>query len=148
MDQRLRGYLKGNKIEYKEYTHPAVFNVEESRKLKEKIPGMHCKCLFLKDDKDKFYLVGMKADKRLGIKKLEKYFGVKKIKFGSAEELIDVLELKPGSVSIFAMINIKEGDRNIKLIIDKEVWNAKTAGFHPNVNTSTLVLTGCCLLEL
>ena len=31
--------------------------------------------------------------------------------------------------------------KDVKLIIDKEVWDAPITGFHPNINTSTLEIT-------
>ena len=52
------------------------------------------------------------------------------------EELKKEVNLTPGSVSIFGAINSKK----VVLIIDKEVWNSDKCGFHPNINTSTLVL--------
>jgi hypothetical protein len=30
--------------------------------------------------------------------------------------------------------------KNTILLIDKEVWEAKAVGFHPNINTATLVI--------
>lgn len=95
---------------------------------------MHTKSLFLKDEKGCFYLVCLPADKRLDIKFLEKYFSVKKLRFGSPEELKSELNLMPGSVSLFGMIY----SSSVLLVLDKAIWNAKTSGFHPNINTATL----------
>ena len=136
MDKKLEEYLKENGVAYIEHKHPAVFTVEESKKIKNKIPGLHCKTLFLKDNEGAFYLVGLPADKRLDSKKLIKELGVKKIRFATAEELKDEVDLIPGSVSILGIIN--NGNGKVSLILDKEVWDAKSVGFHPNINTSTL----------
>ena len=138
MDSNLQKYLEKHKIKYVTHEHAAVFTVAESRDLKKNIPGLHCKCLFLKDDSGKFYLVAMPADARLDMKKLRNNLSVKKLHFGVEEELWDKLHLKPGSVSIFGLINDTEHD--VYFIVDKEVWNAEAVGFHPNVNTATLVL--------
>lgn len=131
-------YLKSHGIDFEEFEHEAVHTVEESKNLKADIPGLHCKCLFLKDSNDRFYLVGMPALKRLDMKKFRKDLGVSKLQFGKEEELWEKLRLKPGSVSIFGMINCSS---NVKLILDKEVWDADKVGFHPNLNTSTLILS-------
>jgi Ala-tRNA(Pro) deacylase len=136
MDPALKKYLENHSIKYQIYNHPAVFTVAEAKAIKEKFPAQHAKCLFLKDDKGKFYLVGMKADKRLDTKALRKYLHVEKLHFASPEELKQELNLTPGSVSIFGMIYSK----NTILLIDKEVWEAKAVGFHPNINTATLVI--------
>lgn len=134
MDKNLERYLKERDIGYVKHEHPAVFTVEESKLLKAKIPGMHCKCLFLKDNKERFYLLAMNAFKKLDMKLMRKKLGVGKLHFGSPEELKERLNLTPGSVSIFGMIYAKE----VKLLIDEEVWKAERVGFHPNINTATL----------
>ena len=161
MDTNLQKYFEKYNINFVKYEHRAVFTVDESRDLKKSIPGLHCKCLFLKDqkidadarflddrhadikkhdrhDSGKFYLVGMPANKRLDVKKLQMHFKAGKLHFASEEELFKKLKLKPGSVSIFGMIN--NTDRDVTLIIDKIVWNSDYVGFHPNINTATLVL--------
>ena len=132
----MKEYLEKNKINYVRHKHKAVFTVAESGKDENilKIPGLHCKTLFLKDDKGRVYLVGLPAHKRLDIKKLEKHLEVKKLRFGSAEELKEKTNLAPGSVSIFGAVYSAQ----VMLIIEKEVWDAEIVGFHPNVNTETL----------
>ena len=137
MDKTLETYLKEHKIEYIEHKHKAVFTVAESTLIKSHKPGLSCKCLFLKDEKGKFYLLAMNAHKRADMKLLKKELDVEKLHFASEEELKRELNVTPGSVSIFAMIYKK----NVNLIIDKEVWTEKIVGFHPNINTSTLEIS-------
>ena len=138
MDKNLKEYLDKNEIKYQIFNHPAVFTVDESRKIKQQIPGMHCKCLFLKDNKGIFYLIGMPAEKRLNSKIFRNRINAKKARFGTPEELQEKVNLIPGSVSIFGAIYIK--DKKTVLVLDKQVWQAKEVGFHPNVNTRTIVL--------
>ncbi len=137
MDKKLEKYLKEHEIEYIPHKHKAVFSVSESEKIKKNIPGLHCKTLFLKDEKGKFYLLGMPAEKKLNSKRFIESQKIKKVRFASPEELKDKVNLIPGSVSIFGAIYIKD---NVKLIIDSDVWNSETIGFHPNDNTCTLEL--------
>lgn len=139
MDDALFTYLKDNNIKYEEYSHKAVFTVAESHNNEEitKIPGLRTKNLFLKSNNSDFYLICMPGEKRLDIKLLKKELDVKDLQFASPEELKNELNLTPGSVSIFGMIYSK----NTSLIIDESVWSAKEAGFHPNINNATLVLT-------
>src|SRR3989344_3575551 len=77
MDTNLQKYLGKHKINFIKYEHPAIFTVDESRDLKKSIPGLHCKCLFLKDSDGNFYLIGMPAEKKLDIKKLQLHFNQK-----------------------------------------------------------------------
>jgi Ala-tRNA(Pro) deacylase len=139
MEPTLATYLKKHKIFYVEHKHPAVFTVEEANNLELNIPNIfHTKNLFLKDKCKNFFLVSMNANKRLNLISLcKKLKCKKKLSFGSAEQLKKHLNLTPGSVSIFGMINGKK----VTLLLDKEVWKAKRVGFHPNINTSTLELT-------
>jgi Ala-tRNA(Pro) deacylase len=135
MDKTLKQYLEKHNINYKVHEHEAVFTVEESKKLKPIPDVFHTKNLFLKDEAKNFYLVCMDAFQRLNLKALkEKIQAVKKLTFASPTELKEHLNLTPGSVSIFGMIYAKD----VELIIDKKVWQAKKVGFHPNINTATL----------
>ena len=136
MDKTLKNYLENHFIKYIKHEHPAVFTVEESKKIKTKYTGLHTKSLFLKDTKNNFYLVCMLGEKRLNTKILRKYFKIRKLNFASPEELKIYLKVAPGSVSIFCAIY----HDSIALILDKDIWQAKSAGFHPNINTSTLEL--------
>src|SRR3989344_1984369 len=110
MDEKLRKYFERNKIEYTLYSHPAVFTVEESNKIKILYKGLHTKSLFLRDENNNYYLVCMEADKRLDMKFLESNLGVKKLKFASPSELKEIIGASPGSVSIFCLINAKQNN--------------------------------------
>lgn len=136
MDKTLISYLEENNINFTIHTHIPVFTVAESKSVREKIPGLHVKNLFLKDEKGNFYLYVCPAEKQANLKALRKFLNVKKIQFGSPEELHSQLKISPGSVSLFCMIYSKD----TLLIIDNEVYFAEKAGFHPNNNTATLVL--------
>ncbi len=137
MDTKLINYFSNHKIKYETYNHHPVFTVEESKKIKTNIPGKHTKCLFLKDENSNFYLIALPAEKRLDTKSLKKKLEIKSLSFASPEELKQKLNLTPGSVSIFGLIYSK----NIHLIIDKVLWLSDKVGFHPNINTATLVLS-------
>lgn len=139
MDASLSNYLKKHNIQFIEHKHPAVFTVEEAKKVEHKLPGVfHTKNLFLKDENNQFYLVCMDAFKKLDLKSLRTEIKAKgKLSFASSEKLKEHLNLTPGSVSIFGMIYAKD----VMLILDKEIWSAKKVGFHPNINTATLELT-------
>lgn len=140
MDKKLVKYLKSLGINYIIHEHPAVFTVEENDRLMNDTPDiLHTKSLFLKNNKSGFYLVSMYAKKRLNMKMMEKHLGVKKLTFGTPEEMKEEINLTPGSASIFGAIYIK--DKRVRLILDKQVWEADRVGFHPNINTSTLELT-------
>ena len=144
MEEYIEKYLKNNKIDYKLYTHPAVFTVEEAKEHCKDIPGMHCKNLFLKEKvassnrSASIFLVTMNAHKRLDIKELAKKLEVKALTFCSENLLMEKLKIKPGSVSPLGLINNNEKD--VIFVVDKEVWDSQEASFHPNDNRATLVV--------
>jgi len=139
MKEKIKNYLKEHKIEYIVHEHQAVFTVKESKKIKTKIQGVICKNLFLKERKErKYYLVVLPGEKRLNIKELRDKIQTKDLTFASSEELKEILNLTPGSVSILGLINDKEHEA--ELIIDKEINEAKKLNFHPNINTESIEL--------
>lgn len=137
IDNNLLNYFRKHNIHFTLYEHPAVFTVAESDKVTKHIPGARSKNLFLKDENNTFYLVSMPGEKRLNTKSLRQHFKVKEMNFTTPFELKEQLNITPGSVSLFCMIYASE---KIILVIDKEIWSAEIAGFHPNFNTSTIVL--------
>lgn len=135
MDTNLLQYLESLRINYRIYQHPAVFTVAEAEKIDQNIPALHTKNLFLKSQSN-YYLICLQANKRLDIKNVSKILGIKKLSFASPEELKLELQLTPGSVSIFGIIYAKK----VELILDKDIVEAEKVGFHPNINTATLVV--------
>jgi Ala-tRNA(Pro) deacylase len=126
-------------IEYQQYDHPAVFTVEEAEKYARE-DGAHSKNLFLRNKKgNKHFLVILEGSKRVDLKNLAKLVGESDLSFASGERLLKLLRLTPGSVSPFGLIN-DEG-KEVHVIVDKSLLVFDMQGFHPNVNTSTLVIT-------
>ena len=136
-EQAVINFLEKNKIPFKKYAHKPVFTVEESKEIHKEIAGIHAKSLFLKDGKGRFYLCCIPAEKKLNTNSLRKFLKLGKLRFSTAEELLSELNLTPGSVSLFGMLNAK----NTTLILDKALAEADAVGFHPNINTSTYVLS-------
>lgn len=137
----IKGYLKSLGIKFREFKHAPVYTCEEAKKerIYGDIKGVHSKNLFLKERKSKrFYLVIMPENKPLDINQLGEELG-DKVKFANEDNLKEILNLTPGSVSPFGLINDKE--HKTIIVIDKEVWEADFVSFHPNVNTKTLELS-------
>ena len=64
-------------------THAPVFTVEESRGIRGRLPGAHCKSLFLKDKKGMLWLVVALEDRRLDLKALAGVIGAARLSFAS-----------------------------------------------------------------
>lgn len=131
--------LKDLQIPFVKYTHPAVFTVEDAKKHDRGIKVGTTKNLLLQNKKaDTYFLVIMKAAKRADLKKLSLLLAATKLSFVSAEKLQIILGLTPGSVSPFGLIN--NVDKSVNVIVDEDLLRNVTVGFHPNVNTATLVI--------
>ncbi|MEF9921345.1 MAG: prolyl-tRNA synthetase associated domain-containing protein [Anaerovoracaceae bacterium] len=124
-------------IPYNLVSHPPAFTTEEADGYIEGLQGVRTKTLFLCNKKSKaFYLLVMDDSKQLDMKHLEDLLCEKGLHFCSAEKLMAKLQLLPGAVSIFGLLNNAEKDVNV--ILDEDMLSEEIVCFHPNENTSTL----------
>jgi Ala-tRNA(Pro) deacylase len=131
--------LKELNIPYEKHDHPAVFTVEEAEKYDRDIPGGKSKNLFLRNKKgDIHYLVVAESTRKIDLKQLSSQLFAGNLSFASPERLLKYLDLTPGSVSPFGLIN--DTSKSVKVVIDNGLLKHEKVGFHPNVNTSTLVI--------
>jgi Ala-tRNA(Pro) deacylase len=115
--------------------HPAVFTVKESELHDRILPGGHTKNLFLKDAKDKLFLVIAEAHATIDMKLLHKTLGSARLSFGRPELLLEVLGITPGSVTAFSLIN--DTGQRVTAIIDANLMAFESVNCHPLVNTAT-----------
>ena len=115
--------------------HPPLFTVEQSQALRGTIPGGHTKNLFLKDKKDKVYLVVAEEDAEIDMKSLHKRIGSARLSFGKPELLAQLLGLTPGAVTPFGAINDRGG--RVTVILDADLMRHERLNFHPLENTAT-----------
>lgn len=126
-------------INYTRFEHKPVYTVEEVNELDLNIPGMGLKNLFLRNKKgNQHYLVIIEENKRVDLKELSTKIGANALSFASPQRLEKYLDLTPGAVTPFGLIN--DQDKNVKVILDKSIKLANKVGFHPNVNTATIVI--------
>lgn len=115
--------------------HPPLHTVEESRRLRGEIAGGHTKNLFLKDKKDRLWLVVAEEDADIDMKRLHTRIGAARLSFGRAELLVEALGIEPGSVTPFAVINDTAG--RVSVVIDAPLLDHEILNFHPLTNTAT-----------
>jgi Ala-tRNA(Pro) deacylase len=126
-------------IQYQRYEHPPVFTVEEANRHRGKIPCGKTKNLFLRNKKGRrHYLVVTDAEKQVDLKSLKERVGESALSFASPERLEKYLGLTPGSVSPFGIINDTKDE--VMVLLDRDLLRHDALGFHPNVNTATLVI--------
>jgi Ala-tRNA(Pro) deacylase len=133
-------------IEHQVYEHEAVFTVEESRAIKTDIACLHTKNLFLKDAGGSFFLLTVPAEARIDLKRVHPILHCRRLSFGKAEAMEDLIGVTPGSVTPLAMINAVPG--SITLVLDNSLAVEETVGVHPLSNTATTTLAGTDILKL
>ena len=132
-------------IEYKYYEHEAVFTVEESSKIKEEMPGTHCRNLYLRDKKKKNFLVVAANETEVDLKTLQDKIECGRLSFGSADRLWQFLGIRPGSVCPFTVIN--DTDHEVQVVLDAYMMKQERVHYHPLDNTMTIGLSPDDLLK-
>lgn len=133
--QRLMDRLAELGIACPTVEHAPVFTVEDSGELYATIPGGHTKNLFLKDTKGQLFLIVAHHGTRVDLKKLPPVIGSARLSFGRAELLEEVLGVKAGSVTAFAVMN--DGAGHVRVVIDQNLMAFETINLHPLENSAT-----------
>lgn len=143
--ERLFERLDGLGVAYEVHNHPRVYSVAESAPLKESIPGVHCRNLFLRDKQERMALVVAANETEIDLKKLAPLLGMGRLSFGSAERLWRHLGVRPGSVCPFAIIN--DTDKAVRIVLDAEMMRADIVNYHPLENDRTVGLSPAGLVK-
>lgn len=146
--QAIYDFIKNKNIWYEITEHKAVFNMEELSEIEVPYPEYDAKNLFIRDDKKmNYYLITVKGDKRVNLKEFRNKNATRPLSFASEQDLMNIMNLIPGSVSPFGLLNDKE--LKVKFYLDKDFLNdKKIIGIHPNDNTATVWLKVEDLVEI
>ncbi|HWJ71555.1 MAG TPA: prolyl-tRNA synthetase associated domain-containing protein [Kaistia sp.] len=138
-------FLEGLGIATETIEHPPLFTVADGKHLRLGMRGLHSKNLFLKDKKGRLFLVVAVEDSVIDLKRLHEPLGASgRLSFGSADLLLDVLGVTPGSVTPFALLN--DVPPRVTLVLDRRFLHGEVANFHPLVNTASTCLAVVDLL--
>jgi Ala-tRNA(Pro) deacylase len=142
----LLDYLGSLSIEAETVDHPALYTVEDSRALRGDIPGGHTKNLFVKDKKNRLFLLVLGEEAVIDLKRVHEKIGAQgRVSFGSAELLEEVWGVRPGAVTPFGAINDEAG--RVRVILDEAMMRHQRLNFHPLVNTRTTGLASADLVK-
>ncbi|MDP3403396.1 MAG: prolyl-tRNA synthetase associated domain-containing protein [Brevundimonas sp.] len=130
--------MAGQGIDQITHDHPAVFRVEEGLELKAALPGAHTKNLFLKDRRGQLWLISARQDTVIDLKATPGVIGSDRLSFGNERLMWETLGVRPGSVTALGLIN--DGDRRVRFVLDRRLWEADIVNFHPLTNTATTAL--------
>ena len=127
-------------IQYEYHEHPPLATIEDAKIHWENYNSGRCKNIFFRNHKgNRHYLVILEHLRQLDIRDLEKRLKQGKLTFASDKRLKRYLGVEPGSVSPFGLIN--DSEKHVHLFIDEKLNEFDRLTFHPNINTSSLVIS-------
>jgi Ala-tRNA(Pro) deacylase len=132
-------------IAYEKLEHPAVFTVDDSAMVHDRLPGAHTKNLFLKDHRGEHWLVVLPSDRRADLKGIAAIVGSGKLSFAKPEDMLRLLGVEPGSVTPLAAANAPAG--SVHVIFDEGFRSPTPIAVHPLRNTATIAVPYDGLME-
>jgi Ala-tRNA(Pro) deacylase len=116
--------------------HPPLFTVADAQALRGQIAGAQTKNLFVRDKKGNFFLITADEDAEIDLKSLHREIGASgRLSFGRPEQLMELLGVVPGSVTLFGAVNDTEG--RVRVIIDGALMEHEIFNAHPLTNEAT-----------
>jgi Ala-tRNA(Pro) deacylase len=138
-------FLAGLGIEVTTKRHPPLFTVADSQVLRGEIAGGHTKNLFLKDKKDRFFLVTVGEEAVVDLKQIHHLIGASgRVSFGKPEMLMELLGVVPGAVTVFGLIN--DTGRRVTVVLDAALMDNEIVNAHPLTNEATTSIAAADLL--
>lgn len=139
-EQEFLAFLDANDFSYQRVEHPAVFTCAEAEMHRPQVPAVSTKNLFLCDKKARrFFLVVTACEKTVKLDQLSSQLRVTYLRFGSEENLMRLLGVTRGAVTMMGLANDRQ--HQVELWIDADIWHGEYFLSHPLVNTATLILT-------
>ena len=144
--QQVYDYLEQQGIGFDYYEHPEAPTIEIASQFYRGEGTVLCKNLFFRNHKgNKHYLVIMDARHNMDIHEIEHQLHQGKLSFASPERMMRYLGVKPGSVSLFTLVN--DMNHEVILFVDRKLMDAPKVSFHPNDNTASLVISNSDMLK-
>ena len=127
------------------HEHPPLRTVEDAHRYWDALSGAQVKNLFLKDAGGQLWLVVVPGDPRMDTRAMAALIGSRRISFGSAALLREVLGVEPGAVTPLAVINDATG--RVRTVLHAGLTQEELLLVHPLVNTATVQIAPDALLR-
>ena len=133
-------------VEYARVDHEHADTIEACHEIEKLLGCEICKNLFLTNRQmTEVWLLLMPGEKPFKTKLLSKQIGSTRLSFASTEQMLQYLDITPGSVSVLGLMNDKEN--KVRLLIDRDLLTQESIGMHPCINTSSLRIKTLDLTE-
>lgn len=137
--QQVKDKLEELEIDFEVVEHPPAFTTEQADSYIEGLEGVRTKSMFLTNKKKtQYYLLIMDDQRPLNMDDFREQVGANRIRMASAESLAEKMQLPPGTVSPFGLLNNDEKD--IRVYFDKDIVSEEIMTFHPNTNEKTIFI--------
>ena len=131
---------------YTRVDHSHADTIEACHAVEQVLGWPVCKNLFLCNrQKTQYYLLMLEGDKVFKTKDLSKQLGVARLSFAGPEDMVELLGVHPGSVTVLGLMNDKA--QKVQLVMDKPIYEAANVACHPCISTSTLCFSRQDLME-
>ena len=122
-------------IPYEIQEHKAIFSEEDAKDVVITLEGIDVKNLFVKDKNGNYGLVSMNLHRRADLKKIAALFGFGRLSFCNADELMQYLNITPGSVSPLCVMF--DTTKTVKVLYDSH-FEGRNVIIHPLRNTASI----------
>ena len=128
------------------FRHPPLHTVAESQAQRGQMPGGHIKNLFVRDKKRRYWLVTVPEDAEIDLKALRHVLGATgNLSFGAPDALVELLGVRPGAVTPFAVMNDRDGQ--VSFALERSLLDMSPVNAHPLHNEATIAVTPDALLR-
>ncbi len=136
-EMRVYDLLEDLGIEFCRVDHEPAMTMEICQAIEGTLGASICKNLLLCNRQETaFYMLLLPGAKNFRTSVLSKEIGSSRLSFASGAHMEEFLDITPGSLSIFGLMNDKEG--RVQLLMDEDVLKEAYLGCHPCINTSSL----------
>ena len=145
-EERCYAFLDGLGVAYDRADHGHADTIEACHAVERVLGCEICKNLLLTNRQmTELYLLLMPGEKPFKTRILSKQIGTARLSFATPEQMLESLDITPGSVSVLGLLNDRE--RRVHLLIDRDLLSQDFLGVHPCINTSTLKISSADLTE-
>ena len=146
--QGVYDFLRGKGVDFEVTEHQPMFSMNQLPEVKLPYPEADSKNLFVRDDKKRnYYLITVRGNKRADLRKFQENNATRRLSFASAEDLMQMLQVVPGCVSPFGLLN--NDAKNVQFYVDEAFSEGGgLMGIHPNDNTATVWIKMSDLLDI